>query len=668
MNLKNLALIPVVTLVASIFATLFLNLSEKLAFNPPYLLLALNLIFWTTATLAIAFISAKSFLKEDSSIVLIISCAIIIFALPVIISGWVQTFSVNESIALSNPCILVASILQLIGSILAFQGKQETKTSNRKRLLATAYLASVILVLANLTVALLGYYPPFFAATGPTLLRQVVLGSAVFFFAVAAIVFGVQYLRAKSPSLYWYAFAIGLFSIGLFSAFEQKSIGDVPTWLGRITLYVGTLYLTAAILSTKKEAKGTDRASAWAESFRSNPQQLTNFFSRMFDAFTYCKILTSKDGKPVDYVFLDVNEAAVNVIGLKKNEVLGKKASEIMKIDALEDWLAIVGPVALNGEPITLDHLSKFTGRWVHVSVYSPQKSYFVSISEDITNRKKAEEAVTYQANLLSRAHEAIFGIDSQYNIAYWNKGAEAIFGWSKEEVMGKNSGDLLQTKIDGSSRSEQVNRLLASGQWQGEAHYLRKDGSYVLVEINAATLTGPNGELQGIVTAARDITERKKAEEALKQQKAVAQQERDRLSSLLNSITDEVWFADTEKKFTLANPSAVKEFKLDSFAQGVDVENLAESLEVLRPDGSPRPVEEAPPLRALKGEIIKNQEEVIRTPASGELKTRQVSSAPVKDNKGNIIGSVSVVRDITELKQLQNRLQKYHRRFGEAC
>ena len=51
------------------------------------------------------------------------------------------------------------------------------------------------------------------------------------------------------------------------------------------------------------------------------------------------------------------------------------------------------------------------------------------------------------------------------------------------------------------------------------------------------------------------DVTERKKLEEAV-------QQERDRLSSLLNSITDEVWFADTNKKFTLANPSAIKEFK----------------------------------------------------------------------------------------------------------
>ena len=167
------------------------------------------------------------------------------------------------------------------------------------------------------------------------------------------------------------------------------------------------------------------------------------------------------------------------------------------------------------------------------------------------------------------------------------------------------------------------------------------------------------------------EINQRKKAERALEQQKKLAQEEKDKLSSLLNSITDEVWFADTEKKFTLANPSAIKEFKLASSADGVDVENLAESLVVLRPDGSPRPVEEAPSLRALKGEFIKNQEEIIRTPVEGDLRTRQVSAAPVRDLTGAIIGSVSVVRDITDQKKAQDALKEsehlYHTVFDNS-
>jgi PAS domain S-box-containing protein len=133
-------------------------------------------------------------------------------------------------------------------------------------------------------------------------------------------------------------------------------------------------------------------------------------------------------------------------------------------------------------------------------------------------------------------------------------------------------------------------------------------------------------------------------------------QEERDKLSALVNSINDEVWFADTQKRFTLANPSALREFGLSSDEE-IDVEKLATSLEVYRPDESPRPVEEAPPLRAIQGEVIKDQEEMIRTPATGELRYRQVSAGPVRDATGNIIGSVSVVHDITDYKRMEKDL-----------
>jgi signal transduction histidine kinase len=57
---------------------------------------------------------------------------------------------------------------------------------------------------------------------------------------------------------------------------------------------------------------------------------------------------------------------------------------------------------------------------------------------------------------------------------------------------------------------------------------------------------------------------------------------------------------------------------------------------------------------------VLKNEIEIVRTPVNKEMRYRQVSAAPVKDGEGNIIGSISVVRDITELKELQNRLQKH--------
>ena len=135
--------------------------------------------------------------------------------------------------------------------------------------------------------------------------------------------------------------------------------------------------------------------------------------------------------------------------------------------------------------------------------------------------------------------------------------------------------------------------------------------------------------------------------------------EENEVVSAILSSITDEVWYADADKKFTLANAAAIEEFGALA-PDGVSVEELAERTEVYRPDMSLRPIDEAPPLRALAGEVVRDQEEIVRTPGSGELRHRLVSAAPVRDVAGHIIGAVSTVRDITESKQIERQLRAH--------
>ncbi len=162
------------------------------------------------------------------------------------------------------------------------------------------------------------------------------------------------------------------------------------------------------------------------------------------------------------------------------------------------------------------------------------------------------------------------------------------------------------------------------------------------------------------------DTSRHKKAEAETRRLLNAVQVEKDRLSALVNNISDEVWFADSDKKFTLANPAALQTFGIDP-GDAVDVEKFAASLEVFRPDGSPRPINEAPPLRALRGETVKNQEETVRIPTSGELRTREVSAIPVRGLHGQIIGAISVVRDITERKQAEEALARSNAMLTEV-
>jgi signal transduction histidine kinase len=396
MQANKLALIPIIVITFSILVTLVFDFSNKIFLNQPNLVFVLNLIFWSVATISIAYISAKSFIKEGSAIILIVSCSIIVLGLSLIISGWVTNFSGNYGVTIANIGILCASALQVLCSILSFTGKNESTIRNRIKALISIYIVTVVFVLALSALALLGLLPVFFTTSGPTLLRQTVLGSGILFFAIACILFVRQYLKSKASSLYWYALAIGLFSISLSSTFEVKVLGDVPTWLGRIGLYIGATYLLAAILSTKKRADGTDRASVWAEAFKANPEQFATLFRNMLDAFVYSKIFVDSNGKPFDGLILEVNEAFEKITGIKREDAVGKKITEL--VPGVQNdpagWIAIYGRVAITGEPTHFENYLEPLKKWYHVSSYSPKKGYYVSIFEDITERKKDEEAL----------------------------------------------------------------------------------------------------------------------------------------------------------------------------------------------------------------------------------------------------------------------------------
>ncbi len=239
-------------------------------------------------------------------------------------------------------------------------------------------------------------------------------------------------------------------------------------------------------------------------------------------------------------------------------------------------------------------------------------------------------------------------------NQAYLNQ-----IGYSRDEVIGHTSIEL--NLLSPKERQAFVNNIQRKKTLTDyEINVKKKDGSFIYVLYSARFITIDGEEI--ILSIGHEITKRKKLKEENQSFLKEVQDERDKLSALINSIPDEIWFADKDKKFSLANPSALNEFGL--FSSDVDVEEMASNLEVYRPDGSPRPVDEAPPLRALNGEIIRNLEEIILIPSRNELRYRQVNASPVKDRDDNIIGSVSVVRDITESKKTEENLKKSEERL----
>jgi len=281
----------------------------------------------------------------------------------------------------------------------------------------------------------------------------------------------------------------------------------------------------------------------------------------------------------------------------------------------------------------------------------------------EIDGHLQAKEALRQQREYLrvtlTSIGDAVLVTDIAGNITFLNPIAESLTGWPETEVLGHPAQDVFRiinekTRAPGEDIVARVLREKKSVALANHTALLTRDGREVPIEDSAAPIRDDTGAVSGAVLVFHDVTEKRRLYEQVAQEK-------DRLSALIGSISDEIWFADTAGKFTLVNPTGSREFGLKNSGH-VDVAELAPSLEVLRPDGSPRPIEETPPLRALRGEVVRNQEEIIRTPVTNDLRHRQVSSSPVKDAAGRIIGSVSVVRDITEIKLAEKTIGEKQR------
>jgi diguanylate cyclase (GGDEF)-like protein len=127
---------------------------------------------------------------------------------------------------------------------------------------------------------------------------------------------------------------------------------------------------------------------------RGNEVKYKSIFNNMLNGFAYHKIIVDKNNNPIDYVFLEVNPVFEKFTGLKQEDIIGEKVTKIIPgiKDAKPDLIRMYGNVALKGTSYKFDLYFEPFNKWYTVSSYSPEESYFVTIFQDISDRKKLEE------------------------------------------------------------------------------------------------------------------------------------------------------------------------------------------------------------------------------------------------------------------------------------
>jgi PAS domain S-box-containing protein len=135
--------------------------------------------------------------------------------------------------------------------------------------------------------------------------------------------------------------------------------------------------------------------------------------------------------------------------------------------------------------------------------------------STDIEDLKRAESVLRDHARLLDLTHDTVFVRDMSDAITYWNRGAEALYGWGRDEAVGKISHQLTQT-IFPAPLDDINDELLRTGRWEGELVHTKRDGTRVVVASRWSLQRNELGRPAAILETNNDVTERKRAEAEL--------------------------------------------------------------------------------------------------------------------------------------------------------
>ncbi|MSN24990.1 MAG: PAS domain S-box protein [Geobacter sp.] len=254
---------------------------------------------------------------------------------------------------------------------------------------------------------------------------------------------------------------------------------------------------------------------------RRSEVRFRSLFETMQEGFALHEVVFDDAGNPVDYRFLEVNPAFERLTGLSRDAVLGRTVREIMP-QTEEYWIKTYCQVAMTGEAVEVENYSDELGRYYRGRAYSPKRGKFVVLFEDVTEKKKGMLALVQreeQMRVLFDASQAgIVMVEPSGAIMLANKRMAEMFGCSMEELLRSSYPDHLHP--DQRSTGDQMMRMLIAGEIDHvdtERHYLRKDGGDFWGHLSGRRHEDADGVLISLVGNIVDITDRRRAEEALR-------------------------------------------------------------------------------------------------------------------------------------------------------
>lgn len=323
-------------------------------------------------------------------------------------------------------------------------------------------------------------------------------------------------LRGEQPAWFWRAIAelhSPETSNGVELAARRKDGSEfaVELTLGRLRTPAGDL-VSAALrdVTARKRAEEAEAAARKIE------VQYRGLFEHMCEGLAYCRMVL-EGGAGRDFVYLAVNTAFETLTGLK--DVTGKRVTEVIPGIQESDpgLLESYARVALTGVPEKFETFVDALGMWFSISLFSPEKEFFVAIFDVITERKRTEAALRLRTKALDAAANGVVIADREGTIVWANAAATALTGYTSDELVGKNPR-ILKSGRHNEAFYQHLWRTILSGQvWHGELVNRRKDGNLYTEEMTITPVQDHAGEIAQFIAIKLDVTERRRAQEEVR-------------------------------------------------------------------------------------------------------------------------------------------------------
>jgi PAS domain S-box-containing protein len=372
----------------------------------------------------------------------------------------------------------------------------------------------------------------------------------------------------------------------------------------------------------------------------------TQLFRDVFNASPIGIAVENLEGQP-----LFVNPALCSFLGFSEEELRGKHCVDFSPPeDAEKDWGLFEQLRAGSIDHYQVD--KRFFRRdgstvWGRLSISllkGATPPMVVAMVEDITEKKKAEKALFRYAAIVESSDDAIVGSDTNGTITNWNKGAERLFGYSASEAIGENI--LFLSRADARDDGKGLLKKIREGEVvrHHETVRRRKDGTSVDISLTVSPIVDVEGQIVGASGIARDITERKRAQERLLEYEKVVE-----------VLGDRIIVVDREYRYVMANAAFLN-------YRGFEKEQVIGHTvaEIVGKETFEADIKEQFD-ECFQGKVVRYEVKY----SYPELGARNISASyfPIRGPLG-IDRIACVLRDITERKAAEEALRESEERF----